>query len=415
LSRQWQNWLSAGISIGLLIGLAAILGVLSGRRSEDIVWKRPSTFFTDPSGARALLLVMQKFLPSAEQWRRPLNLLPLNSDKHAPATLIVAGPKRPIAQSEAEHLDQWLAAGGQLILATRDGWVISSRLSEYDDDEDSRRSDQEGVGRLTYLSRHLHGLRWTDAAKEANSEEITGPGVPSGKLRIQSRQKFSSTGGAKIVASTAEAPLAIEIPVKLGRIVAIADPTIVSNHALRRADNAVWLVLLAAAWGNGSVLVDEFHHGFGKTRSTGELTWAFLQTSWGWCVLQLAAGGLLYLFVYRRRFGSIADLPDPSRASPLELIEARAGFFQAARAKALAVELMVHNLSEELANTYGKSVDLAFVSRKPESSGQPGVPANLIGRLSDLSAKSARGEKLTDLEFVEVGRITGQIVQGTLR
>ena len=43
--------------------------------------------------------------------------------------------------------------------------------------------------------------------------------------------------------------LAVEIPRVEGRIVAIADPTMISNGALRRSDNAVWLVTLAAAWG----------------------------------------------------------------------------------------------------------------------------------------------------------------------
>jgi len=94
-----------------LVILAAVLGSLAGQRNPDPFLRRPSTFFTDESGARALLLVMKRLLPSAEQWRRPLNSLALPSDQSAPGTLIVAGPEKPITQTEAEHLDRWLADG----------------------------------------------------------------------------------------------------------------------------------------------------------------------------------------------------------------------------------------------------------------------------------------------------------------
>src|SRR5438128_9008158 len=70
---------------------------------------------------------MKRLLPSAQQWRRPLNSLTLPSDQSAPGTLLVAGPEKPITQTEAEHLDRWLAEGGQLILATDTGWPVRHR------------------------------------------------------------------------------------------------------------------------------------------------------------------------------------------------------------------------------------------------------------------------------------------------
>src|SRR6185369_12130042 len=137
-----------------------------------------------------------------------------------------------------------------------------------------------------------------------------------------------------IIALVDGAPLAVEIPVGKGRITAIADPTVASNGLLRRSDNAVWLVSLAAGWG-GKVLFDEYHHGFGQKRGTGELTRAFFMTPWGWSVLQVVFAGCLYIFVYRRRFGRIKELPSPNRASPLELVHARAGVLQVAAAQGL--------------------------------------------------------------------------------
>jgi len=419
---QTRNWASAILATSLLVVLALALAPFAVHRSADPYFERPSTFFTDPSGARALFLVMKELLPSAEQWRRPLNLLPLPDEPGSPATLIVAGPKKPISKAEADYLDQWLSAGGQLILATGDGWPVASRLSPEDDVKTETGSPKtpanedlkNNLKKPTYLSRHTATIQWSKRTEPSN-ERIIGPLVPTGELTVQSRQKFATLEGAKIVASADGGPLAVEIPVGSGRIVALADPTIVSNRALREADNAVWIVTLAAGWGNGQSLIDEFHHGFGRQRSIGELTWAFVKTPWGWGAVQLAVAGLFYVFGYRRRFGRISEPAAAERRSPLELVDARAGLFQAAAAQGLAVESIVQNLAQDLAQAYGKSLEITNLGCKPDASNEGSHSAGPLARLGDLSAKAARGQKLTDPEFVEIGRIAGQIQQGSLR
>jgi hypothetical protein len=418
-SQQTRNWITAILAVSLLAVLAAVLGALSVPRSPDPLLKRPSTFFTDESGARALLLVMKQLLPAAEQWRRPLNLLPLPAGDGSPATLIVAGPTRPISPSEADHLDRWLTAGGQLILASGDGWRVSRRLTPQDEEEPgeeaanvlANEAGKAAPEEPTFLSRHAQGITWSKPGGVTN-ERITGSLVPTGELNVQSRQRFSATEASQVVASAGKNALAIEVPVGQGRIVALADPTIVSNRALSQGDNAIWLVTLAAGWRNGKVLVDEFHHGFGTQRGATELTWLFLKTPWGWCVLQIVAAGLLYVFGYRRRFGRISEPPLPARAGALELLEARAGFFQAAAAQGLAVELIVQNLCQELTQAYGKPVDVSTLSQNLEVLERTGRSTKLFTSLRSLSAKAAGGERLPDKAFVEVGRIAGEILQG---
>jgi hypothetical protein len=401
--------------------LAAILGSLVGERSADYFLRRPSTFFTDESGARALLLVMKRLLPSAEQWRRPLSLLELPAEPAAPSTLIVAGPGRPISESEAEYLDRWLADGGQLILATDNGWPIIRRKRAIDEQEpekafpEASNKDREDAETIapgeTFLSSHLPGIRWSKPDKIHN-ERITGALVPDGGINFQMRRKFSTADGARVIAAAGTAALAVEVPVGSGRIVALADSTVVSNRALREADNAVLLITLAGGWRNGKVLVDEYHHGFGQQRSAAALTWAFMKTPWGWCVLQIAAAGLLYAFGYRRRFGRISEPPPSERSSPLELVEARAGVFQAAAAQNLATEMIVQNLSQELARAYDKPVNISDLNQQPQGAIKSALSAERRAIFRDLSGKAARGEKLTDREFIEVGRIAGEMTQG---
>ncbi len=408
MSPQARNWTTAIVSVGLLVVLAAVLGSLSGERRDDPFHGRASTFFTDQSGARALLLVMQRFLPAVEQWRLPLNRI---SDDEPAGTLIVAGPATPLSRSEAEQLDQWLERGGQLILASANGWPLTSRAAteKSANNETKKSSRRDSVKKETYLSRHAPGLAWSEQG-ELERVQIKGSSLPDGSLTVQTRRHFSSAREGNVLAKSEKGVLAIEIPIGKGRIVALPDPAIVSNRALRHADNAVWLVTLAARWPNGKVLFDEYHHGFGEQRSVAMLAWAFLKTPWGWVLLQVAAAGLLYVFGYRRRFGRISEPLPQARTSPLELVEARASLFQAAEARELAASLIVQNLSRQLAEVDGSAAGIG----KP-AGGKIGQAAEPVMRLRELSTKAAHGTRLTDDEFVELGRIAGEIEQGSLR
>ena len=121
MTSQTINRLTAGLATGIFLILSLLLANLSTPQHSDTLLRRPSTFFTDPSGARALLLVMKQLLPAAEQWRRPFHLLPAPVEA---STLIIAGPQRPLGSREVEDLERWLDAGGQLILLTANGWPI---------------------------------------------------------------------------------------------------------------------------------------------------------------------------------------------------------------------------------------------------------------------------------------------------
>jgi hypothetical protein len=232
---------------------------------------------------------------------------------------------------------------------------------------------------------------------------VNGPSIPSKSLNLRWQQHFSTTGAAKILAASDTAVLAVELPVSQGRIVAIADPTVLNNRALRAADNAVWLVTLAAAWGNGVTYFDEYHHGFGVQKSAVSLAWAFAKTPWGWCVGQIAAAGLLYIFVYRRRFGRISEAPAATHSNPLELVDARAGIFHAAGAQRLAAQSIMQNLSQELSQAHGRTIDVARLSEYADKS---------LAELQALAAKTERGEKLSEREFIQLGRLAGVVSKG---
>ena len=412
MTARTLNRLTATAATIIFVLLSVLLASFSPRPTTDDLQKRPSTFFTDPTGARALLLLMKRFVPIADTWRRPLNLLPLPNESEAATTLIVSGPRLPISKRESEYLDKWLDAGGQLILLTGSGWqTLQGPVSEDEIEEtDQASNDKPARPADSFLSAYAPALRWTKpTAYKLELASGASIGVPDIKLRWQ--QSFAATGDLEVIAAAGDEALAVAIPVGQGRIVAVADPTMVSNGSLRRSDNAVWLVGLAANWGNGSVAFDEYHHGFGQKRGMTELTRAFLATPWGWCVLQIAAAGLLYIFAYRRRFGRISEPPSASRASPLELIEARAGIFQAAVARSLAAQLIVQNLREALTKSSGKSSDTFNLGRELEALAKNSA-AKYAPAIEAIGEKLRSASRLSDRDLIEIGQTAGEILKG---
>jgi len=263
----------------------------------------------------------------------------------------------------------------------------------------------------TFLSRYAPGLRWSKPG-ESRSAPGSGASLPAGGITLRQRQSFAGADNAEVIATVGGAPVAVALPVGQGRIVAVADPTMVSNGALRRSDNAVWLVSLAAGWGSGTALFDEYHHGFGEKRSAGALARAFLKTPWGWMILQLAGAGLLYIFLYRRRFGRISEPPLPARASPLELVQARGGFLEAAEARRLAAELIVQEGCRSQLKSRRKISESADLSEALAIC-TPASDSRAAARLGALFAKTQRGERLTDREFIELGSGAGELAKGS--
>jgi len=419
MTTQSYNRATAMAATGVFLVVSVLLANLSTPKHSDPVAQRPSTFFTDPTGARALLLIMRRLLPSAEQWRRPFHMLPRGRSDGA-NSLIVADPKMPLGKRELASLNRWLTDGGQLILLSPNGWPLRDRL-------DAENGSAEQVGNVddgtdeetdepvaTLLSRYAPALRW---AKPANFrvEPASGSSISATDVKLRWRRSFAETDGTMSIVSADNQALAVEIKVGQGRIVAIADPSMASNSALRRSDNAVWLVSLVAGWGSGRVIFDEYHHGFGEKRSAASLAWAFTKTPWGWCLWQIAAAGLLYIFVYRRRFGRVSEPPTFERSSPLDLVDARAGIFRAAGARRLATQLMVQNLSQELSQAHGRPIDVTRLSAQAGKRLATQIsPKNLID-LQALAAKAERGENLSEREFIEVGRLAGELSKGRKR
>jgi hypothetical protein len=297
----------------VLLVVAAIVASPSAPAAAAGADHRATTFSTAPQGARAIYLVLDRFLPKVERWTKPLQTIaPPGGD--APGTLLVLQPTVPLDEDDANALDWWLAQGGQLILAAGSPWNIEGRESGGD-----------------YLARH--GFVMDTQARDA--------------------RLYASPGGAMLLDGMPLAPGDYEPlfwgPVGVvgaqraagdGRIVVITDGYAWSNDRLSRSRNAAWLVRTVGAWGNGRLLVDEYHLGTTSTRSAPRLVLSFLGTFWGFAFLQAGLAAVLYLFRRARRFGPAVDLPLEKAQDPLERIRGIGSLLQAAKAREFSVQAM---------------------------------------------------------------------------
>jgi hypothetical protein len=347
------NWWTAGLAAALCVILIAVIAVLSANPSNDTVLRRPSTFFTDPSGARAIYLVLQRVLPSVEQWRLPATELTGPSRRGA-ASFIAMGPE-PMGQAEARALDIWVSSGGQLILATGGDWPVQGSAKDV---------------RKTFLI--AHGIS---------------PANRSGSA----------------------AAMAVTKKVGMGRIIYVPDSHAFSNSNLSSTDNAVWLAERCEEWGGG-VLFDEYHLGFAQQRGLVALIALFVATPWGLACAQLSLAGLVYIFGCRRRFGRPKEELPVERTNPIETVQALGGLFKTAGARALAARAMQQHLNAHVSSIVGRRIDLMDEETRNRLAGPLRIEKSDLDSYAN-AARAAAATSISDAELIQLGQKTTAIAR----
>jgi hypothetical protein len=359
-----SNWWSAGIAAAVCVVLIVAIAILSAKPANDTILKRPSTFFTDPSGARAIYLVLERVLPSTAQWRLPITALSQPSTQSV-RTFIAMNPV-PFGQEEARALDGWIESGGQLILTGTTDWRVQKSAAD--------RTTKD------FLARHdIH--------------------------------PFSAASNQAVAA-------AITKEVGRGRIIYVPDTYAFSNRALRRTDNAVWLVDRCIEWG-GKAVFDEYHQGFGSQRGFSELVASFAVSPWGLVCLQLGLAGIVYLFGCKRRFGRPMDELPIARTNPIEAVQAVAGLFESARARALSARTIHQYLNSHLSSIVGYRVDLIDADSRERLSGPLRIARADLDSYAQAAGRAMASRTMTDNDLTRFGQqataIARSFTHGTVR
>jgi hypothetical protein len=339
-----------------------------------------STFNAGATGTRALFDFLHESGHDVVRWRESTDgLLSFSGPK--PATIVVIGQVRVLfSTTEKKELLHWVEEGGRLVLIDRfpdptllpdsGPWSIRSQVGivpSYDLDptnfqEMTRDVKTVGPSQPTLLARDVESIlpsRFAGAIKivpkvapekknnsssNDNSSSGSGSGPPDEEEFEPSPEPTPGAGGNK---STAISPapvasfngdhgsLLIDYPHGKGRIVLLADPYIVANNGINRADN-LQLAINVVVGSGGLVAFDEFHQGRAATQN------ALIQYFAGTPILaicaQLGLIGLAIVWSRGTRFARPLPLPQVDRRSSLEFVASMAELQQRAKAHDLALE-----------------------------------------------------------------------------
>lgn len=136
-------------------------------------------------------------------------------------------------------------------------------------------------------------------------------------------------------------PLALEIPVGRGRLVAVADARLFSNENLVKSENAVFLANLLAHYSRPGdpVLFDEYHHGDVAGNPGGSI-WEALGQPLQLALTQIFLAALCLMVLLGGRFGPpVPSARDRTRSSA-DYVASLASLYRRAEASGTALETL---------------------------------------------------------------------------
>jgi hypothetical protein len=319
------TWLKLG-GLGILLFLAVYgLVVLESSQKGERLPVRRTTYSAAAGGYKALYLWLQALNIPVQRWEKPLGNLSAKA-----SVLLMVEPDLGPGTGELRALKKWVGDGGTLILiASRPNLFLKSvgmqlKLAF------ARQHKQDIAEMFLYQPGiYTRGIWSLDSSGH--------PGLDSGRPETVVHIR-SSWGG--LLAAQEEGK---------GRVIALADPNLMANESLRDGDHSrLALNILLSHRGDGGVLIDEYHHGYGRATSVLE------HLTHSRALQPMLQGGLLLLILWAakgRRFGPPRPLIQEERRSSLEYVRAMAQLFQRARARPLALKAAIRWIEDEAEKT----------------------------------------------------------------
>ena len=315
-------WKVGGLGILLLLAVYGLVALESGEINKGD--ERRTTYSTAAGGYKALYLWLDKLSLPVKRWERTLSDLPVEA-----SVLVLAEPELSPTRRELKSLREWIAHGGTFVLIARQPNLFWSELGlelepvfvmQHSEDKKEPLRFQPGP-----YTRGIITLNYNSHARLSSSR-------PQGIVHIRS----------------AENELLIVLNEGKGRVIGLTDPSLFANGSLREEDHArLALNLLLTHRGKGELLIDEYHHGYG--RATSVLEHLFSSRA-----LIPLLQGIFILFVLwlgrGRRFGPPRPLQQIKRSSSLEYVRAMAQLYQRAKLRGLALKAVMRWIEERAKN-----------------------------------------------------------------
>jgi len=315
--RSLKRKLLAALLMMLFVGIVGIDAYHKLRKQPGPL----STYNAGSAGYKALYLWLREMGIPATRRKRPI--AELNREA---GVLLMLSPGLGPGPGELKALETWVRGGGTLVLvasplnafAKHFGFEMKPGFPDPKKQDDKEpQSFQPGP--------YVRGQRITAGKNHPDIDTQKPQGV------AHSRDAFGT--------------LIMALEEGKGRVIMVADPSLFSNVHLRKGDHArLALDLLLTHLGKGLLLIDEYHHGYGRVASVAAYVFqseAFVP------LLQVAFLVLLLWAAAGRRFGPARPLKKEVERSSMEYVRAMAQLFQRVKARRLALESVLRWFDEE--------------------------------------------------------------------
>ena len=288
------------VGLLLILLLATVLVALLSAKPGEL----PA--YSSQSGAADGVLALREWLPAAGY---PLTGLPGGSYTISPdtqAVFILEPDYDDFTASEWDTLEAWVRQGGVLLLAAED-WKTAFPDNPFHVTSNYINRNEMAIYPLAPI------FRAPDFKQPAH-------------LTIQETINYSGADGVVLLTIPA-GPVAWQIRLGQGQVIAVADASFLTNAGLKDPGNTQLALNLISQIPPGSgVYLDEWHHGERSADTTGSGPGAWLtQTPAGFAVLFAAGVVFLGLLLAGRPFGRRVPLAkNGARRGALEYVNALA-------------------------------------------------------------------------------------------
>jgi hypothetical protein len=313
-------WLKIMIFCTFIFVLAYGLMVLEAWRTGGEGTGRPTTYSAGSVGYKALYLWLKDLGIPVRRWEKPLGEL-----TPAITVLFVVQPEVGLDPGELSAVENWVREGGTLIVSAMPADLLMKHFGLRED-------------RISYKDE-----------KEKPQKVLFQPGP-----YIRGKREIVSRGHPDLTSSKPETilhardrwgGLIAALKQGRGRVIAIADPMLFTNESLRKGDHARLLLdILLCHLGRGLLVVDEYHHGYGRATT---VVGHFVRSN---ALDPFLQGMVLLLILWLakcRRFGSPRSPVMKEYRSSMEYVKAMAQLFQRGQARGYALERILRWVEEE--------------------------------------------------------------------
>ncbi len=359
-------------SVGIALGLAVLTGfLLPGADSNDN--PMPSTYLAGQHGARAAYETLLRSGYSLERWERPLSELAATA---GPGTVVIFAQPLTREKADIDAVRTILEHGGR-VLSTGfwGGMILPADASATPDEFNfaACKLDPEGLDPLAGT-----GEVWMLPQATWNVGNPT------------QRVEYSCAGR----------PAVVEYDWGKGHVVWWANSTPLENGSLARGNDLDLLLNSLGPREGRHFYWDESLHG--EIRSV----WSYaagpsLTLLW----IGLPSLAFLVVFSFSRRSGPVRDLPLPTRAAPIEFLDALGSLYRNAGAASTVVSVAWERFRRHalfaVANgqrgTQMSAAELAAVIRRRFPNTDPGLEADLTA-----CEEAAWGETINPREALKL-------------